>query len=73
MNEYPNFNIVGEEWSDNPIVNFLLAKRIKLIMMVMFLTYQHSWTFLFKYHFVEALTDDFSWGKGFIKPYRIFS
>jgi glycosidase len=69
MNEYPNFNIVGEEWSDNPIViSYWQKDKINHDGYVSHLPTLMD--FPLQISFSEALTDDFSWGKGFIKPYK---
>ena len=69
MNEYPNFNIVGEEWSDNPIViSYWQKDKINHDGYVSHLPTLMD--FPLQISFSEALTDDFNWGKGFIKPYK---
>ena len=69
MNEYPNFNIVGEEWSDNPIViSYWQKDKINHDGYVSYLPTLMD--FPLQISFAEALTDDFNWGKGFIKPYK---
>ena len=69
MNEYPNFNIVGEEWSDNPIViSYWQKDKINHDGYVSYLPTLMD--FPLQISFAEALTDDFYWGKGFIKPYK---
>ena len=68
MDEYPNFNIVGEEWSDNPIViSYWQKDKINHDGYVSYLPTLMD--FPLQISFTEALLDDFSWGKGFIKPY----
>ena len=69
MNEYPNFNIVGEEWSDSPIViSYWQKDKINHDGYVSYLPTLMD--FPLQISFAEALTDDFYWGKGFIKPYK---
>ena len=69
MDEYPNFNIVGEEWSDNPsLISYWQKDKINHDGYVSYLPTLMD--FPLQISFVEALTDDFSWGKGFVKPYR---
>ena len=69
MDEYPNFNIVGEEWSDNPIViSYWQKDKINHDGYVSFLPTLMD--FPLQISFTEALLDDFSWGNGFIKPYK---
>lgn len=72
MNEYPNFNIVGEEWSENPIV---LAKWQKgkenpdnnasCLPSLMDFPLQIS--------FNKALTDHESWNSGLFKVYEMLA
>jgi glycosidase len=69
MNEFPNFNIVGEEWSDTPIViSYWQKDKINHDGYVSYLP--SLMDFPLQISFSEALTDDFDWGKGFIKPYK---
>lgn len=69
MNEFPNFNIVGEEWSDTPIViSYWQKDKINHDGYVSYLPTLMD--FPLQISFSEALTDDFDWGKGFIKPYK---
>ena len=69
MDEYPNFNIVGEEWSDNPIViSYWQKDKINHDGYVSYLPTLMD--FPLQISFTEALLDDFSWGNGFIKPYK---
>ena len=69
MDEYPNFNIVGEEWSDSPIViSYWQKDKVNHDGYVSYLPTLMD--FPLQISFSEALTDDFDWGKGFIKPYR---
>jgi len=69
MDEYPNFNIVGEEWSEKPIViSYWQKDKINHDGYVSYLPTLMD--FPLQISFTEALLDDFSWGKGFIKPYK---
>ena len=69
MDEYPNFNIVGEEWSDNPsLISYWQKNKVNHDGYVSYL--QTLMDFPLQISFVEALNDDFGWGKGFVKPYR---
>ena len=69
MDEYPNFNIVGEEWSDNPIViSYWQKDKINHDGYVSYLPTLMD--FPLQISFTEALLDDFNWGKGFVKPYK---
>ena len=69
MDEYPNFNIVGEEWSDNPsLISYWQKNKVNHDGYVSYLPTLMD--FPLQISFVEALNDDFGWGKGFVKPYR---
>ena len=69
MDEYPNFNIVGEEWSDSPVViSYWQKDKVNHDGYVSYLPTLMD--FPLQISFIEALLDDFNWGKGFIKPYR---
>ena len=69
MDEYPNFNIVGEEWSENPsLISYWQKNKVNHDGYVSYLPTLMD--FPLQMSFVEALNDDFSWGKGFVKPYR---
>ena len=72
MNEYPKFNIVGEEWSDIPIVtSYWQAEKVNSDGYVSSLP--SLLDFPLQLSFIEALNDKFLWGKGFVKPYRILA
>ncbi len=72
MNEYPHFNIVGEEWSDIPIVtSYWQAGKVNHDGYVSSLP--SLLDFPLQLSFIEALNDKFLWGKGFVKPYRILA
>ena len=69
MEEYSNFNIVGEEWSDNPsLISYWQKNKTNHDGYVSYLPTLMD--FPLQISFVEALNDDFGWGKGFVKPYR---
>lgn len=69
MNEYPHFNIVGEEWSDTPIVtSYWQAGKENHDGYVSYLP--SLMDFPLQINFTEALNDEITWGNGFVKPYR---
>ena len=69
MNEYPYFNIVGEEWSDTPIVtSYWQAGKVNHDGYVSYLP--SLMDFPLQINFAEALNDEITWGNGFVKPYR---
>ena len=69
MNEYPHFNIVGEEWSDTPIVtSYWQAGKVNHDGYVSYLP--SLMDFPLQINFAEALNDEITWGNGFVKPYR---
>ena len=69
MNEYPYFNIVGEEWSDTPIVtSYWQAGKVNHDGYVSYLP--SLMDFPLQINFAEALNDEITWGSGFVKPYR---
>jgi len=69
MNEYPNFSIVGEEWSYNPLLiaywqegnNNKDGYDSNL---------KSSMDFAMQSNIVQALNDDESWDKGLVKIYE---
>lgn len=69
MNEYPNFNIVGEEWSYNPLIagywqdgqNNHDGYKSNL---------RSSMDFPMQQHIVKGLNEDESWGMGLFKIYE---
>ena len=72
MNEYPNFNIVGEEWSDTPIItSYWQAGKTNHDGYISYLP--SLMDFPLQISFSEALNDEITWGKGFVKPYRTIS
>ncbi|OUU46991.1 MAG: alpha-amlyase [Flavobacteriaceae bacterium TMED68] len=69
MDEYPEFNIVGEEWSPNPAITSYWQKgKVNHDGYVSYLT--SLMDFPLQISFSESLNDDFGWGKGFIKSYK---
>ena len=69
MNEYPHFNIVGEEWSDTPIVtSYWQAGKTNHDGYISYLP--SLMDFPLQINFSEALNDEITWGNGFVKPYR---
>ena len=69
MNEYPHFNIVGEEWSDTPIVtSYWQAGKTNHDGYISYLP--SLLDFPLQINFSEALNDEITWGNGFVKPYR---
>lgn len=72
MEEYPNFNIVGEEWGVNPLIlakwqsgSRLPADFGSCLPSLMDFPLQVS--------LIESLTEAESWGTGFIKAYETLS
>jgi neopullulanase len=69
MNEYPNFNIVGEEWSTNPLLIAYWQEGNKnkdgynsnL---------KSSMDFAMQEKIIQALNEDESWDKGLVKIYE---
>lgn len=69
MNEYPNFNIVGEEWSYNPLLISYWQKgshnkdgyNSNL---------RSTMDFAMHKNVIDALNEEESWGKGFVKMYE---
>ena len=69
MNEYPRFNIVGEEWSDTPILtSYWQAGKVNHDGYVSYLP--SLMDFPLQINLAEALNDEITWGNGFVKPYR---
>lgn len=68
MNEYPNFNIVGEEWSNNPLLiaywqqgaNNKDGYESNL---------KSTMDFAMKDHLVAGITEPETWGTGLVKIY----
>ena len=72
MEEYPLFNIVGEEWSENPaITSYWQRGKNNHDGYISFLP--SLMDFPIQMAFIESLNDDFGWGKGFIKAYRMLA
>jgi glycosidase len=71
MQEYPNFNIVGEEWSPNPAViakwlkNNTLSENQSCLPSLM--------DFPLHITLLDALRDEESWDKGFMNLYEMLS
>ncbi|REE80026.1 glycosidase [Lutibacter oceani] len=69
MDEYPNFSIVGEEWSLNPLLVGYWQKGQKNKD-----GYESNLTstmdFPMQRNIVDALNEDESWDKGFVKMYE---
>lgn len=72
MDEYPNFNIVGEEWSPNPDV---LAKWLRgKVNPDGFKGYLPSlMDFPLHMTLIKALNDEENWGSGFVNLYEMLS
>ena len=75
MNEYPYFNIVGEEWSDTPIVtSYWQAGKVNHDGYVSYLP--SLMDFPLQINFAEALNDEITWGISFCGlskfPYGIY-
>ena len=69
MEEYPNFNIVGEEWSTNPaIVSYWQRGKVNHDGYVSYLP--SLMDFPLQHAMVEALTKEETWGTGWIKLYE---
>lgn len=72
MEEYPFFNIVGEEWSSNPaITSYWQRGKVNHDGYVSYLP--SLMDFPLQIAFIEALKDDLGWGKGFTKAYRMLA
>lgn len=72
MEEYPNFNIVGEEWSTNPaIVSYWQKGKVNHD------GYRSNLSSLMDFPLqnamVEALTKEETWGTGWIKLYEMLA
>jgi glycosidase len=72
MEEYPNFNIVGEEWSVNPVVVSYWQKGkdnkddyVSYLPSLMDFPLQNAMS--------SALREDETWGTGFIKLYEMLA
>ena len=72
MEEYPNFNIVGEEWSPNPAITSYWQKGKSNH--DNYVSYLPSlMDFPIQIAFIESLKDDFGWGRGFKKIYKMLA
>jgi len=70
--EYPNFNVVGEEWSLNPaIVSFWQKGKVNANGYVSCLP--SLMDFPIQHAIVRGLTEEESWNKGLIKPYEMLA
>lgn len=69
LSEYPNFNIVGEEWSANPVVVSYWQKGKKNADGYQSFT-PSMMDFPLYYALLSALTEDESWDKGWVKLYE---
>ena len=69
MSEYPNFNIVGEEWSANPVVVSYWQKGKQNSDGYQSFT-PSMMDFPLYYALLAALTEDEAWDKGWIKLYE---
>ncbi|KOO56812.1 alpha-amlyase [Rheinheimera sp. KL1] len=69
MTEYPNFNIVGEEWSANPVVVSYWQKGKQNADGYQSFT-PSMMDFPLYYALLAALTEDEAWDKGWIKLYE---
>ncbi|EGM77553.1 glycosidase [Rheinheimera sp. A13L] len=69
MSEYPNFNIVGEEWSANPVVVSYWQKGKQNSDGYQSFT-PSMMDFPLYYALLAALTEEESWDKGWIKLYE---
>jgi glycosidase len=72
MEEYPNFNIVGEEWSENPaIVSFWQKNKKNYNGYVSYLPTLMD--FPIQAAVVQGLKEKESWNTGFIKMYEMLA
>ena len=72
MEEYPNFNMVGEEWSTNiAITSYWQKGKVNHDGYVSYLP--SLMDFPLQSAFIESLNDDYGWGKGFIKAYKMLA
>lgn len=69
LSEYPNFNIVGEEWSANPVVVSYWQKGKKNADGYQSFT-PSMMDFPLYYALLSALTEEESWDKGWVKLYE---
>ncbi|MUP46166.1 alpha-amlyase [Gramella sp. BOM4] len=66
MKEYPNFNIVGEEWSNNPL---LIRYWQDGVDNAYDSNLRSTMDFAMQTNIVQALNEEESWGTGLIKMY----
>lgn len=69
MNEYPNFSIVGEEWSTNPLLVGYWQQGAK-IKDGYVSNLSSTMDFPMQKSIVDALNEAESWDKGFVKMYE---
>lgn len=69
MKEYPNFNIVGEEWSYNPLL-IAYWQDGKVNKDGYDSNLRASMDFAMQRNVIDALNEDESWGTGFVKMYE---
>lgn len=69
MKEYPNFNIVGEEWSYNPLL-IAYWQDGKMNSDGYDSNLRSSMDFAMQQNIVDALNQDESWDKGLVKIYE---
>jgi glycosidase len=69
MKEYPNFSIVGEEWSTNPLLVGYWQKDAKNKDGYKS-NMRSSMDFPMQKNIVDALNEDETWGTGFVKMYE---
>jgi glycosidase len=69
LSEYPNFNIVGEEWSANPVVVSYWQKGKQNADGYQSFT-PSMMDFPLYYALLSALTEEESWDKGWVKLYE---
>lgn len=69
MREYPNFNIVGEEWSNNPLlVGYWQDGKENIDQYKSYL--KSTMDFPMQTTIVNALNEDETWGTGLVKIYE---
>lgn len=69
MTEYPNFNIVGEEWSSNPLLIGYWQRDAKNKDSYKS-NLRSTMDFAMKDHIIAALNEEESWGTGLVKLYE---
>ena len=72
MDEYPNFNIVGEEWIDDPaVISYWQQGKVNIDGYSSCLKSLMDFPLTFSMH--KAFTEDEAWGKGLIRLYQSLS